>query len=125
MGAPDVAMTEANAESFQNLRQNLAALKMDPDAIPLVVQFNKRDLPNVKPMSELEAAWKARGIPVHPATAIHGEGVLETLESLLRVTFRDLAKRLPLVKTLGLREDGFIDAVMSNFESPAGGPVPT
>lgn len=110
---------KANAYSFQNLQNNLRALQIDPDAIPLVMQFNKRDLTDVRPMAELEAAWKARGVPVTASSAVTGEGIMETLEEVLRVTFRAFADRQPLLKKFGLTEENFIRSVRENFTPPA------
>lgn len=114
---------QANAYSFQNLQNNLRALRIDPNSVPLLVQFNKRDLPDVRPMEELESVWKARGIPVCAASAVRCEGVLETLEGILRITFRALAEKAPLLKKYGLSEKLFIEQVRKNFEphqAPAG-----
>jgi signal recognition particle receptor subunit beta len=110
--------TAANAYSFQNLCNNLKELKIDPDQVPLVVQFNKRDLSDIRPMSELETAWKARGVPVCAAAAVKREGVMTTLESVLRTTFRHLTEKMPVVKSYGLNEETFLENVMNNFESP-------
>ena len=49
-------MLEANLESLQNLRDNLSELGVDPDGVPLVLQYNKRDLPNLLTVEELDAA---------------------------------------------------------------------
>lgn len=111
---------QANAYSFQNLQNNLRALRIDPAAVPLLVQFNKRDLPDVRPMEELEAVWKARGIPVCAASAVRCEGVMETLEGILRITFRALAEKAPLLKKYGLSEQVFMEKVRKNFEPQEG-----
>jgi signal recognition particle receptor subunit beta len=108
-------MARANGESFQDLQRNLRDLKIDPATLPMVVQFNKRDLPDVRPMAELEAAWKARGIPVLAASAMRSEGVVETLEAVLLATFRGLVERVPLMRRLGLSEETFLSGVRRNF----------
>jgi signal recognition particle receptor subunit beta len=108
----------ANAYSFQNLCNNLKELKIDSETVPLVVQFNKRDMPDVRPMAELEAAWKERGVPVFAATAIRRDGVMTTLEGVLRVTFRSISEKIPMVKKYGMTEDQFLRDIMKNFDRP-------
>ncbi|MEM7246451.1 MAG: hypothetical protein AAF533_13960 [Acidobacteriota bacterium] len=109
---------KANAFSFQNLMNNLEELKVDGKSMPLVVQFNKRDLPGVRPMEELTAAWKARGVPCYPAIASKGEGVLETLVGALRKTFRAVVRSVPQVHKAGLNERAFLQHVLVNFQLP-------
>ncbi len=109
------SQARANGESFEDLQRNLRDLHIDPASVPLVVQFNKRDLPDVRPMAELEAAWKARGVPVLAATASAREGVVETLEEILRLTFRSLAERVPTLRKLGVSEASFLAGVRRNF----------
>ena len=87
--------TSANAWSFQDLGNNLKELKVEVENLPLVVQFNKRDLPDIRPMKELEEAWKARGMPVYAASAIRRDGVMSTLEGILRLLYRNLAGPCP------------------------------
>ena len=81
--APD--RLEANVESLANLYDNLQRHGIDPLTIPLVLQYNKRDLPNALPVAALDDAlrtgWAARA-PVHEAVAMAGEGVFETLKSV-------------------------------------------
>ena len=112
---------QANAESFQDLHRNLKALNIDPASVPVVVQFNKRDLPDVKPLEELAAAWKARGVPVCGASAMTGEGVFETLELMLRRMYADLVAKLPMIRRHGVGEEAFLDGVRRNFAGSASG----
>src|SRR6188472_602808 len=53
---------DANLESLENLRQNLDANELDPDNIPLVIQYNKRDLPNAAPLADLNKVLNTRGV---------------------------------------------------------------
>ena len=66
------ASASANAYSWRDMEANLRANGIDFDAIPKVVQFNKRDLPDVKPLQEIRKSWG--DIPTHPAVAMRGEG---------------------------------------------------
>jgi CheY-like chemotaxis protein/signal recognition particle receptor subunit beta len=83
-------MLDANLESLENLRRNLIANDLDPE-LPLVFQYNKRDLPNVLPVAVLNDRLNKRGAPFHEAVAIKGIGVAETLRSAVGVLFRSLS----------------------------------
>ncbi len=83
-----VDQRQPNLDSLQDLRQNLAANGLDFDAIPLVLQYNKRDLEPLLEVSELDRELNVRGVPAHPTVAITGSGVME---SFVEVTERTLA----------------------------------
>lgn len=85
-----VTRMEANLESFAILRENLEEQGYEIDSIPLVFQYNKRDLPNVCPISEMAKVLNPRGLPSFSAVASNGSGVLETLKSLSKLILRDL-----------------------------------
>jgi mutual gliding-motility protein MglA len=86
-------MLEANLESFHNLRANLAELGLNIDEIPLVFQFNKRDLKNVLPVEELNRQMNPRELPYFEASALQGEGVFETLKGISKATLIMLRRR--------------------------------
>jgi mutual gliding-motility protein MglA len=86
-------MLDANLESFENLRENLEANEIDPDEIPMVIQYNKRDLPNALPIEILNERVNPRNLPFHEAVAIRGTGVEETLKGVTGLVFRSLAAR--------------------------------
>lgn len=90
---------EENIQSFREMTQNLLAHQLDPSALPLVLQFNKRDLPDVTPFDFMERALNARKVDVFPAVAVRGEGVLETFASILLRTVQDLSARYQIVET--------------------------
>lgn len=75
---------ENNAESFQNLEDNARRVGLDFDHLPLVVQFNKRDLPNVLSEAEIMERWSAAPWPLTFASALTGDGVLDTFIKLLQ-----------------------------------------
>lgn len=83
---------EANLESMDNLRINLAEQGYDLDRIPFVIQYNKRDLPNVTPLDELRKIINIRGVPDYEACAHTGEGVFETLKAVAKLILVDLKK---------------------------------
>jgi signal recognition particle receptor subunit beta len=76
-----------NVESFQNLIDNLNSLKFNPNDIPYVLQYNKRDLPNAAPIEYMEFLLNNREVqvPSFTATAHRCEGVFETLNMITRL----------------------------------------
>ncbi len=90
-----VAMQEANLESFYNLRENLAEIGLKVDDIPLVIQLNKRDLPNVAPADEMIARLDPEGkYEKMESIAATGVGVFETLKLISKLTLRTLRSRM-------------------------------
>lgn len=71
-----------NLESLQNLRQNLQEYGMDLDEIPLVIQFNKRDMDDVLSLEELNKELNPGNVPTFPSTAHNGKGVVTTLKAI-------------------------------------------
>jgi mutual gliding-motility protein MglA len=76
-----------NVESFSNLEENLRTLKLNLAEIPYVVQYNKRDLPNVAPVEYMEFLLNNREVQVPSFTAVASqcEGVFETLNMITRM----------------------------------------
>ena len=85
-----VTRMEANLESFAILKENLEEQGYELESIPLVFQYNKRDLPNVCPLQEMEKVLNPRGLPAFEAVASNGSGVLETLKGLSKLILKDL-----------------------------------
>jgi signal recognition particle receptor subunit beta len=81
---------EANVESLDNLRLNLAEQGYDLDRLPYVVQHNKRDLPNAAPLAEMRRLLNPKGVPDFEACASVGKGVFETLKAVARGVLQDL-----------------------------------
>jgi hypothetical protein len=86
-------MIEANVESFKNLEENLAEHDMKLAQMPLIVQFNKRDLPDVANIEELNAAINRFNAPIYEAVATTGIGVHETLKAITRLVLNALKER--------------------------------
>ncbi len=84
-------MLDASIESFENLRQNLEANEIDADQIPMVLQYNKRDLPNALPIEILNERMNPKGYPFYEAVAIKGVGVEETLKGVTKLVFKSLS----------------------------------
>jgi signal recognition particle receptor subunit beta len=81
-----------NVDSFANLEDNLKALKMNLADIPYVLQYNKRDLPNVAPLEYMEFLLNNREVqvPSFEACASKCEGVFETLNMITRLLLHKL-----------------------------------
>jgi mutual gliding-motility protein MglA len=83
---------DANIESLENLRFNLEEQGYDLDKLPFVVQYNKRDLPNIVTLDELRAELNPTGVHEFEACATSGEGVFETLKAVAKLILIDLKK---------------------------------
>jgi signal recognition particle receptor subunit beta len=134
-----LAMLDANVESLKNLRENLAEIGLDLSELPLVLQLNKRDLPNVAPVQTLLTALDPeRKLEWVESVASSGTGVFETLKLISKLTLRTLRRRMtgddprPATQSqrpgqLRVRED--TNPVRAMPESPAPAtpsrPVPT
>ncbi len=79
-------------QSFQEMTANLLAQRLDPRRIPLVLQYNKRDLPQVMPIADLSRALNDRRALEFAAVASKGEGVLETFAAILSLVVDDLRR---------------------------------
>lgn len=83
-------MIDENRESLVDLKTNLIANGIDYNSIPLVLQYNKRDLPRVTPEAELDAVLNDRRVKGIPAVASQGIGVLETLRYITVSVFNNI-----------------------------------
>jgi len=101
-----------NGESFQNLMDNLQRVGLDAQHLPLVVQFNKRDLPNVLSEQEVLERWGTAPWPITFASALSGVGVVETFDALLRVLYRCAEAEYALAAQHQLTEQNFVAAVI-------------
>jgi hypothetical protein len=84
-----------NVQSFRELQGHLLAQELDPGTIPMVLQYNKRDLPELLDFDTLDRGLNPRRVPTFPAVAMRGEGVLETFSEIIRLTLTDLSRRYP------------------------------
>ena len=88
---------DENKESLSNLRANLAEYKVNLDDLPWVIQYNKRDLPDVYTLEELERELNPQKVPCMEAVATQGKGVMETFQivskMLLERVTRDLKRQ--------------------------------
>jgi signal recognition particle receptor subunit beta len=84
---------DENYESFRSLHEQLLEEDVDPRDFPLVIQYNKRDLPGVFPVADLEDAFNYRDLPSFPAVAVEGDGVFPTLKSVSTLVLQSLSRR--------------------------------
>jgi len=87
-----VERLEANIESMEDLRINLSEQGYDLEKLPFVIQYNKRDLPNVVPVEELNKLLNPNGVPYFEAVATQGVGVFETLKGIAKLVLLELKK---------------------------------
>ena len=85
---------EPNEESLANLKQNLEELGQSVADVPIVLQYNKRDLRNILSVDKLEGVLNPTGALSFEAAAIHGVGVFETLKEVSRLALDHLRKRI-------------------------------
>jgi len=89
-----VPMLEANQDAFENLHENLESLGLDASQIPIVFQYNKRDLPNITAVDVLNATMNPDGEPFVEASALYGDGVFETLKAISKSTLLRLKAKV-------------------------------
>jgi signal recognition particle receptor subunit beta len=87
------AQRDENVESFRNLQVNLLEQGVDPRTIPIVLQYNKRDLPDVMGMEEMDDLLNYRDLPRFEAQALGGIGVFDTLKGISELVLRRLSQR--------------------------------
>ncbi|WP_375766229.1 ADP-ribosylation factor-like protein [Archangium gephyra] len=83
-------MMDANRESMANLEENLLEQGVRLERFPLVIQWNKRDIPKALPVAELRAALNPRNVPDFETEALSGRGVLDALKAITRLVIQDL-----------------------------------
>jgi signal recognition particle receptor subunit beta len=84
---------DANLESMENLRENLRGQGMNPDTVPLVIQYNKRDLAEVVPLERLERDLNRLGVPSFATSATDGRGVFDALKAITKLVLADLKRK--------------------------------
>jgi len=101
-----------NAESFENLEKNLSFVGLDIEKLPLVIQFNKRDLKDIVTEDDINRTWAQTGLSVFRASALEGRGVIETFRALLEMVYDSIDKRCELHRMHGLAKEIFINSIV-------------
>ncbi len=76
---------DENIESLKNLEENLAEYGYDLKSMPFAIQYNKRDLPNIATIDQLQEMLNPRGVPYFEAVATTGNGVFATLKAISKL----------------------------------------
>ncbi|HBO84804.1 MAG: gliding-motility protein MglA [Deltaproteobacteria bacterium GWC2_42_11] len=87
-----IERVDANMESLDNMKTNLNEQGYDLARVPYVIQYNKRDLPEVASVEELRGLLNISGVPDFDAVASLGTGVFETLKSVVKLVLAELKK---------------------------------
>jgi signal recognition particle receptor subunit beta len=114
---------EENKESLQNLVDNLTEYNVELDELPFIMQYNKRDLPNVIPLDILEKELNPGGVPYFESVAITGEGVFPTLKKLANMVLENLNKEYGVKKPAAAKPPVSV-ASSPMEEKPAAAPPP-
>ncbi len=104
----------SNFESFDNLEKNISRVGLDFEDLPLVIQFNKRDLKNIISQDEVLNRWRPTGLPITFSSALYGSGVKETFELILRKTYQSLDSTYRLDKECMISEEKFLTIIPDN-----------
>jgi len=104
-----------NAASFEEMREHIAAQDLKLPDLPLVIQFNKRDLRDIRSDEELNALAHHGRELVYPAVASRGDGVIETFLAALRLTWRSLETRYQMRSRIGVSEAELLEGVAEKF----------
>ncbi len=83
---------DANIESLYNLHENLEEYKLSLEDVPFVIQYNKRDMPDIISVEELEEELNPEGFPSFEAVAVKGDGVFDTLKCVAKGVLRKLSQ---------------------------------
>jgi mutual gliding-motility protein MglA len=101
---------------WDNMLKNLEANGLDVRTVPIVIQLNKRDLPDARGADELGDLRAVVAAPVVPAVAIRGDGVVETLHALLQLCHQSLDRKFGLAAKWGISEEEFLGHVFSHVD---------
>lgn len=93
-----MSMKQENIESLQNMWDNLRENNLDPDQIPTVLQYNKRDLPDIDTVQEINLYLNTKSYPYTEAIAIKGDGVKQTFQLITNLLIQSVNKKYKVGK---------------------------
>lgn len=117
-----IAEVRANQASFKDLRRNLKENGIDPGKMPLVIQYNKRDLPNIRSKDEIMRMAAKGKEKTYLATAVSGSGVADTFMGLIESTWDHMEAENKLTERFGINREAVLDDLRQRFSGPP--PVP-
>jgi signal recognition particle receptor subunit beta len=107
---------QSTRASWDEMIANLRANGVDPDDVPIVVQMNKRDLPDARGADDFQDLPGVGSSVFVPAVAVRNEGVVETLHTLLGLAFRRLDRLIGLGQACNVRENQFLDDIFARVD---------
>lgn len=121
-----ISLLEANLESFEGLKNNLQSYRVDSESVPLVFQYNKRDLDNLIPVKTFNSLLNVLERPYIESSAINGVGVFETLKEIAKLAvpavraqvFPDVGVEVPKRKEAEAKEKRDIEFVKNGRATP-------
>ncbi|MBU2708660.1 GTPase domain-containing protein [Zooshikella marina] len=103
---------ENNAISFENLLENIGKLGLDTNKLPILVQFNKRDLPDIISKDDVINLWKPTPWNIVFSSALEGKGVTETFEGILSQVYSQIDNQYQLHSKHGLAKTDFLNELI-------------
>jgi len=113
---------DANMESLANLKTNLSELGLTTEQVPIVFQYNKRDIRNILPVDTLEKELNPEGARHFEAAALHGVGVFETLKAISRVAIGSVRRKLTGEEARPPAASGAVLPTLESLGPPAAAP---
>jgi len=101
----------SNSISFKNLKENFKVNNLDFEAIPIALQFNKRDLENIKPVEEIKRDWGPTRFPTFLAVATQGQGVFEIFECIVGAAFEGINRKYDFNRKFGFSLEDFLKSI--------------
>ncbi len=114
-----LALAKANNDYWHGMRGYLRESGLEPDDLPTVIQFNKRDLKEIRSDADLEAMAKRGAEPIYKAVALRGDGVMETLRGLLGIMFQHLNRRYDFEQKFKISSEAFMTSIFAGTPPPA------
>jgi hypothetical protein len=109
---------EENLESLQNMYENLMANNIKADEIPIILQYNKRDLPDIDGVEEINRYLNKKGYPYTEAIAVKGDGVEETFQVVTRCLIKNISKKHKIDKVVGKEQSIFSGVKKEQSQAP-------
>ncbi len=103
-----LSQSMSNFESLDNLEKNVGRVGLDFENLPLVIQFNKRDLKEIISEKEVLQRWQPTDLPITFSSALSGEGVKETFEKILKQTYLRLDTKFQLKDKYSVTVENFL-----------------